>query len=100
MAITKIEIALANIHKDYQEDDSPTVVEPVVLAKDDLVNKEIVSLVYRDYREAILACTNYEEFKKLLNAIAGVLGLNLNEEITDLARIANGIRELRNLEIL
>lgn len=101
MAINEIEVALSKMVKNYTiADTTPKVVEPVILAKDEKVNKSLVTKIVIDYKGAILACQDFENFNKLLNAMAGSLNLNLNDDIVTLAKISNSIRSKYGLDIL
>lgn len=73
------------------------VIEPAVFKEGEMVNKEIATNVITNYESIILSATNLEQFSKALNAIAGAMGLNLNTDITVLAKIANKLREVKGL---
>ena len=94
--------ALAKMVKNFTTAnlDTPKVVEPIILAQGEKVNKELVKKIVLEYKQMILACQDFESFSKLLNAMAGAMGLNLNEDIITLAKIANAIRAKNSLVAL
>lgn len=98
-AKTEIEKALGRMLGMATADVTEPVIRPAI-TRNGQFNKAYTKDILKTYWYEILGCETLEDFNKLLNKIVGVKGLDLSNDIVDVAMACNALRAFKGLKPL